>query len=169
MLWLIDHAEELGLDADRFATSGFSAGANMALTATLRLEDALLRRSGSSTPTKAHRSAIKQVICWYPPLDYRQCREARIASCSRPDKTLPAFFTKLFDSSYLHPPRDIVLDSPYLSPGIAPDTLLGLLPHELVRSIYRSLERRAELAFYSFYIPVAGTCSVLRASASANA
>ncbi|KAH7104578.1 alpha/beta-hydrolase [Auriculariales sp. MPI-PUGE-AT-0066] len=139
MLYLIDHAVELSLDPDRLGTSGFSAGGNMALTATLRLEDALLRRAGSSSQnyTASHRSAVKLIVAWYPPLDYTCPRADRIASCSRPDKTLPAFFTKLFDSSYLHPPRDIMLDSPYLSPGIASDTLLGLLPNELLLYLCR--------------------------------
>lgn len=38
VLWVAGHADELGLDAHRIATSGFSAGGNLALTGLLRIE-----------------------------------------------------------------------------------------------------------------------------------
>lgn len=107
----------------------------MALTATLLLQDALLRRAGGDeTPAqaRARHNAVKFVAAWYPPVDVTLARDARRASCPRPDKTLPAVFTTLFDKSYLWPPGTVELDSPYLSPGIAPDALLQLLPRELL-------------------------------------
>lgn len=134
ILWLLDHAAELSLDSERLGVSGFSAGGNMALTATLRLQDALLRRAGASDAdlTGARRHAVKLVASWYPSTDYTRARAERRASSVRPDKALPGFFTRLFDKSYLHPPRDVALDSPYLSPGVADDALLALLPYELL-------------------------------------
>lgn len=39
VLWIAKHAEELGLDAERIALSGFSSGGNMAFTVPLRLYD----------------------------------------------------------------------------------------------------------------------------------
>lgn len=108
----------------------------MALTVPLLLQDALLRRDTSvkdETATQAERrhNVVKLVVAWYPPVDVTRSRDERRASCVRPDKTLPAVFTTLFDKSYLWPPGDVSLDSPYLSPGIADDELLKLLPHEL--------------------------------------
>ncbi|KZW00615.1 alpha/beta-hydrolase [Exidia glandulosa HHB12029] len=135
LLYMLDHASELSLDADKLGVCGFSAGGNMALTATLLLQDALLRRAGGSeTPEQAQKrhAAVKLVVSWYPPVDVTLTRDQRRASGSRPDKALPAFFTTLFDKSYLWPPGTVELDSPYLSPGVAADDLLQLLPHELV-------------------------------------
>jgi len=76
---------------------------------------------------------IKCVIPWYPSLDYTRTREERRGTCKRADQELPAFFTNLFDDSYLHPPKDVALDSPYLSPGVAPTELLrDALPEEII-------------------------------------
>ena len=76
---------------------------------------------------------IACLIPWYPPVDYTRTREQRRATCRRADQELPALFTDLFDESYLHPPHTINLDSPYLSPGVAPTSLLkSALPKEII-------------------------------------
>ncbi|KAJ9631608.1 hypothetical protein H2203_000007 [Taxawa tesnikishii (nom. ined.)] len=175
ILWVAEHAEELGIDATKIALSGFSSGANMAFTVPIRLHDHLtgfsrsittedvpivhgmrgnpeLTNEGSSTefaitPAGSSQKAQQQhldvpskrpelkvtgqtrvdicAICpWYPPTDYTQTREQRRATCARKDQELPALFTDLFDESYLYPPDTLPLDSPYLSPGIAPTKLL---------------------------------------------
>lgn len=76
---------------------------------------------------------ICSIISWYPSLDYTRTREQRRATTLRKDQELPALFTDLFDDSYLHPPDTISLDSPYLSPGVAPTSLLrAALPQEII-------------------------------------
>ena len=209
VLYVHRHAEELGIDKDKIALSGFSSGANMACTVPLRLYDEMMgfprdepmsrpptakekveramhgvssklhktkSNSGGSaassstrvapessnvqvlspddpppptpdkstrkndtneTVTEQHASLPEVSICgiipWYPSLDYTRTREQRRATCKRKDQELPALFTNLFDDSYLHPPDTISLDSPYLSPGVAPTSLLrAALPQEII-------------------------------------
>ena len=50
VLWLAQHAEELMLDADRFAISGFSSGGNMSFTVPLCLQGELFERTASGQP-----------------------------------------------------------------------------------------------------------------------
>ena len=192
VLYLHNHAEELGIDTEKIALSGFSSGGNMAFTVPLRLHDEIsgfqrddlppnnpeavsatqheVHDAGnastsdpptadgtvrmldpesppSSPPRQQKRTTIESVaeshtnlpniklrciISWYPSLDYTRTREQRRATCARKDQELPALFTDLFDESYLHPPT-INLDSPYLSPGVAPTALLkAALPEEII-------------------------------------
>lgn len=85
----------------------------------------------SSIPTPEIQIAC--IVPWYPSLDYTRTREERRATCRRADQELPALFTDLFDDSYLHPPKEVSLDSPYLSPGVAPTSLLrNALPQEII-------------------------------------
>ncbi|GIZ45844.1 hypothetical protein CKM354_000899400 [Cercospora kikuchii] len=201
VLFVHQHAEDLGLDPQKIMLSGFSSGGNMAFTVPLRLYDHLtgfhretledsddtLPREGSEEgeryplrqwnaddsasscstkaptdpnnlvldpnkspppvpgrPTKNNTTVgeralnvpsiqIRGIIPWYPSLDYTRTREERRATGLRADQELPAFFTNLFDDSYLHPPKDVTLDSPYLSPAVAPSDLLrNALPDEII-------------------------------------
>ncbi|KAM0720842.1 hypothetical protein Q7P37_003127 [Cladosporium fusiforme] len=192
VIWVHQNAEELGIDPNKIALSGFSSGANMACTVPLRLWDEMMgfpreddtnmrnpvsrsqnpfdspESSTSKLPQQAgqvemidpsgppppmkrspitkhnmqvREDVLKQVsdislraiVPWYPSLDYTRTREQRRATCSRKDQELPALFTDLFDESYLHPPHSISLDSPYLSPGVAPTALLkNGLPEEVI-------------------------------------
>ncbi|EME41239.1 hypothetical protein DOTSEDRAFT_73603 [Dothistroma septosporum NZE10] len=215
VLYIHKHAEELGINPDKMALSGFSSGGNMAFTVPLRLWDQQtgfarddsqldvsraddaeagvnkltgkveihdppassssdLTGSSSSThvppeqaqgemldpngpppvPTRDVKQSatinersivpdetddilpevrIKCIVPWYPSLDYTRTREERRATCVRADQELSSLFTNLFDDSYLHPPKDVSLDSPYLSPGVAPTSLLrNALPHEII-------------------------------------
>ncbi|KAJ5456253.1 hypothetical protein N7530_011527 [Penicillium desertorum] len=123
LLYLARHAGELGLDVSRVALSGFSAGGNLAVTVPLRL------RGRVSTEVKDHlgraestQNLLNQVsdlhvvalFAWYPILDFEESRDHRRAMSLMPDKTLPAFFTTLFDEAYLPNfedplPRDVFL------------------------------------------------------------
>jgi acetyl esterase/lipase len=183
VLYMANEADELGIDANKIALSGFSSGANMAFTVPLRLYDhqsefsrvdgstSLLTLPDSNTvddpgasslsvnrinrsrshtvaPTLAslqkQKMTVKQceavqsvsvcaIVPWYPSCDYTQTREERRNTSVRTDQDLPAIFTNLFDESYLHPPDTIPLDSPYLSPGIAPTSLLReALPQDII-------------------------------------
>jgi len=197
VLWVHKHADELGIDKEKIALSGFSSGGNMSFTVALRLWDeqngfaredeslldsqqkaehalATMTESASSSATKvqpdneniqvlhpdepppmvpsadsskysnAKQTAktqqreldnvkIRCIVPWYPSLDYTRTREERRATNIRKDHELPAVFTDLFDESYLHPPDTVALDSPYLSPGVAPTSLLKAgLPQEII-------------------------------------
>ena len=200
VLYVHNHADELGIDKTKIALSGFSSGGNMAFTVPLRLYDelhgfprdaaptpapttkqrmerALHGHALSSSPTASSTTSgpsassestkveildpdspaspaqpskaqpsprvreAKQMpdiklaclIPWYPPVDYTRTRAQRRATSARTDQELPALFTDLFDESYLHPPDTISLDSPYLSPGVAPTALLrAALPEEII-------------------------------------
>ncbi|KAL9074918.1 MAG: hypothetical protein Q9157_004214 [Trypethelium eluteriae] len=151
VIYIAEHAEELGLDENRIALSGFSSGANMSFTVPLRLQEELeaenleieeMSRSTSSSTTKAMNSGktlvrsqkninIAAIVAWYPPTDYTQTREQRRQTCSRMDQELPALFTDLFDESYLQPPT-MDMSNPYLSPGVAPLSMLQELPQDII-------------------------------------
>ncbi|KAK0262629.1 hypothetical protein B0A54_10553 [Friedmanniomyces endolithicus] len=79
---------------------------------------------------------LRCLIPFYPSLDYTLTRTERRATLSptiRAAHSLPPLFTDLFDESYLHPAPAIPLDSPYLSPGVAPSALLkAALPRDIV-------------------------------------
>jgi acetyl esterase/lipase len=189
VIWIHKHAAELGIDKDKIALSGFSAGGNMAFTVPLRLWDEMMGfprdednirpnsppnpfTSGESSPASSTTAgpsqvevldpiqppqpihtttdksgvqashgelkrisdiSLRAIVPWYPSLNYNQTRAQKRATTVRKDQDLPAFFTDLFDESYLHPPDTISLDSPYLSPGIAPTSLLkNALPQEII-------------------------------------
>jgi len=155
ILWLVNHAQELNLDPDNIAVSGFSSGANMCFTVPLRLLEELEmqmargedhRKSvvlGQRPPlqkafsdgrilVKARQEIrVKAVCSWYPPTDYTRTRAQRRETCSRLDQQLPAVFTELFDESYLQPPTMDMAD-PYLSPGAAPMHMLAGMPEEVI-------------------------------------
>ncbi|KAI0458585.1 Alpha/Beta hydrolase protein [Xylaria acuta] len=117
LLYVIRNAEELRIDPDRLATSGFSAGGNIAITAPMRLH--LLSQT---MPIPRH--TIVALATFYPITDYTLSREERRAGSVRPDATLPASLTNLFDASYLFPP-ELDLADPCLSPNKASDELLS--------------------------------------------
>lgn len=117
VLWVQQHAAELGVDAARVGVSGFSAGGNMAFTVPLRLAE--------------QGTAVSVVVAWYPSTDFTNPRAIRRMTNVRPEKGLPEVFTDLFDASYLHPRGAVAMDSPYLSPGVAPRELLRCLPDDI--------------------------------------
>ncbi|KAK4183560.1 putative esterases and lipase [Podospora australis] len=119
LLYIINHADELAIDPLKLATSGFSAGGNIALTSTILLNDHLKK-----SPKTAPKHKIRAVATWYPICDYTESREVKRARSTRPDQTLPANLTSLFDASYLYPPT-LSLDSAYLSPSKATDQQLA--------------------------------------------
>ncbi|KAI1086373.1 alpha/beta-hydrolase [Rostrohypoxylon terebratum] len=117
LLYIINNAMDLRLDQNRIATSGFSAGGNIALTAPIRLFE-----HEKTTEIPEHR--IVAVATWYPITDYTLSRADRRASALRPEATLPPVLTNLFDASYLFPP-ELDLAHPFLSPSRASDEILA--------------------------------------------
>jgi len=143
ILYLSEHAEELGLDKNNFAISGFSAGGNMAFSVPLRLNaeilvsqkdrdtDANRVYSGREVEGEVVGAKLKAIVAWYPSVDFTRPRPEREAIPARPDLMMPKFFTDLFDASYLQPPT-LDYSSPYLSPGVAPAELLRELPDTIM-------------------------------------
>ncbi|KAL3481130.1 Alpha/Beta hydrolase protein [Aspergillus californicus] len=139
--YLAAHAADLGIDVSRIALSGFSAGGNLAVTVPLRLRERLaqaeherwLSRAESTHQLVAVTASdlhIVALFCWYPILDFEEPREHRRAMSIMPDKTLPSFFTNLFDEAYL--PSFEERRSPYASPVHATDeALCDALPHDI--------------------------------------
>jgi len=116
LLYIIQNAKDLQIDPNRLATSGFSAGGNIAITAPIRLH--LL---GKTRPVPKY--TIVATATFYPITDYTISREERRADSVRPEATLPASLTNLFDASYLFPPG-LDLGDPCLSPNKASNELL---------------------------------------------
>ncbi|KAI7695118.1 alpha/beta-hydrolase, partial [Hortaea werneckii] len=89
--------------------------------------------SHSTTPPGPFPIALRAVLAWYPSTDYTRTREQRRATCLRKGQELPSLFTDHFDESYLYPPDSVQLESPYLSPGVAPTALLKMgLPNDII-------------------------------------
>ncbi|KAK3361479.1 Alpha/Beta hydrolase protein [Lasiosphaeria ovina] len=133
ILYVIQNAAELRIDPSKLATSGFSAGGNIAMTSALRFSEhvkSLARTSSSSSAAAVPDHRLRAIATWYPITDYTLSRAERRASSIRPDQTLPPTLTTLFDSSYLYPP-DLKLNDPFLSPSKASDELLmeGIPPN----------------------------------------
>lgn len=126
ILYVINHAAELKVDPLKLATSGFSAGGNIAITATLRLADYVFQHPRPVVPPYS----IRAVAAWYPIIDYTLSRDERRATCAKPELCLSPTLTGLFDASYLFPP-DLNLSNPYVSPSGATDEQLarGIPPH----------------------------------------
>ncbi|KAJ5989580.1 hypothetical protein N7481_004790 [Penicillium waksmanii] len=110
LLYLAANAGDLGLDVSRVALSGFSAGGNLAVTVPLRLHSRLSseikEHFGRAESTQrlvdqTNELNIVGIFAWYPILDFLESRDHRRAMSIMPDKTLPAFFTTLFDEAYL--------------------------------------------------------------------
>lgn len=163
LLYLSENAGELNLDRAKIAVSGFSAGGNMTFTVPLRYEEELRRRhgsfgEGSSKAFGSHSSdpneriegelnedqqPVAAIVAWYPSTDYTNTRAERKETIPV-DKGLPAFFTNLFDASYLHPPHEVSVADPFLSPGVAPDEMLRGLPHDIIMYTCQWDELQAE-------------------------
>jgi len=139
LLWLETHAALHNLDATRIAISGFSAGGNMCFSVPLRLHYEL---SLHPRPTS---SRIVALAAFYPSTDFTATRASRRATNVRPDKELPKVFTDLFDASYLHPPKDVAMDNPFLSPAMAGDKeVLAAFPEDIMLVLCEWDELRAE-------------------------
>jgi acetyl esterase/lipase len=145
LLYLAAHASELGIDASRIALTGFSSGGNLAITVPLRLQSRLnndaaseivnidpIRPSDSTQHLVSTQGSLHIVatFAWYPLLDFVASRAHRRAMSVIPGKTMPSFFTTLFDESYL--PDRTQRSSPFASPERACDEILAAgLPHDI--------------------------------------
>lgn len=130
LLYVIRHAAELRIDRSRIATSGFSAGGNIAFTAMLRLASVIRETQPARSTVPDHQ--IVAVMAWYPIVDSTLSRVDRRATAVNPARTLPSTLTDLFDAAYYYPP-DMDLANPYASPAKAADELLARVVPPKVR------------------------------------
>ncbi|KAL8663707.1 MAG: hypothetical protein Q9202_003653 [Teloschistes flavicans] len=130
VLHLAANCEEYGIDPQRIALTGFSAGANLAFTVPLMLHDHFrtgrVDRNMISELPSYH---IVSIISFYPVTDFRKSRASKRASSRRPEKNLPSMLTNLFDASYMPDPANV--SSPFASPSASSDDMLQrALPSE---------------------------------------
>jgi acetyl esterase/lipase len=130
-LYLWKHAQELNLDIERTAFSGFSAGGNFCYTAAFRLHEELKRLRNEGKVNEEEVGKLVSIVSFYPAVDWTKTRAERQASNPNFTPIINPVFGTLFDDAYLHPRPD--MSSPLLSPGLAPDELLrDALPKDLV-------------------------------------
>lgn len=122
LIYLVRHAAELRVDRFRLATSGFSAGGNIAFTALLRLAAATREARRANSPVSDHQ--VVAVAAWYPIVDSTLSRAERRATALNPARTLPSTLTDLFDAAYYYP-AEMDLANPYASPAKATDEVLA--------------------------------------------
>ncbi|KAI1176991.1 Alpha/Beta hydrolase protein [Nemania sp. FL0916] len=125
ILQIFQLADRYNIDTERIILSGFSAGATLATSSWIVLQDPT--RWDYELPTSVPK--IAGIVLYYPPLDWTLDRPQKRKACARPDLTLPSGLTDLIDASYVHPPlprrerTDI-----RLSPGLMSDELIDRLP-----------------------------------------
>lgn len=136
VIWIAAHAEELSLDKERIALSGFSAGGNLCFTVPLRLQDYFAERQTLHREevdgARPEIPYIRAILSFYPTTDYTNPRLVRHAANENPNAELPGYLTNLFDESYLYTLNGPVDPSdPYLSPGVATDAMLASIPERV--------------------------------------
>jgi len=118
-------ADRYNFDPDRILLSGFSAGATLATSSWIVLQDPVRWNYRLPSPPPK----IVGLVLYYPLLDWTLDRPQKRLACKQPEMTLSSGLTNLIDASYLHPPlprrerNDI-----RLSPGLMPDELIDRLP-----------------------------------------
>lgn len=128
VLWLWEHADQLGLDRSKTAFSGFSAGANFCFAVAFRLAEEVERLKREGEEVREGRLVV--IAAFYGACDWTRSREEKNAS--NPDLiALPMWLLKMFDEAYLVGKLD--MGGPLLSPGLADEELLRrVLPGRIV-------------------------------------
>jgi acetyl esterase/lipase len=146
-LYIINNAEEFGIDRNKVFLSGFSAGGSLAVTTALALSPSSpLDSSHTSLPnsttttTTTKQNQIAGVIAFYPVLDFNTPRsikrqQALVYANSNTNSNggkvtpLPGWMTRMFDTSYLPPHLSLDRMDPMISPGLAPSCKLETFPN----------------------------------------
>ncbi|KAI4209327.1 MAG: hypothetical protein LQ351_007719 [Letrouitia transgressa] len=123
ILHLACNSDAYGIDAQKIAVTGFSAGANLTFTVPMMLHDYTERLPLASEGSKNIPSfRIVSLVSFYPILNFSESRTLKRTSSKRPEKCLPPTLTNMFDASYM--PDEKNQTSPFASPAIAPDDIL---------------------------------------------
>jgi acetyl esterase/lipase len=152
--YILDHAEEMGIDKHKVVLSGFSAGGSLAVTTALApsassphlstvsssspqaSSSSADRKSATTTPNSTEtknenkttaKDPIAGVIAFYPVLDFFTPRPIKLAKADGPVTPLPGWMTKMFDTSYLPPLTD--RKDPMISPGLVNEEKLREFPN----------------------------------------
>lgn len=77
---------------------------------------------------------LRVIACaaFYPAVDFTQGRPHRRSMNPSPAHELPYYLTDLFDASYLYPAEDLDMADPFLSPAVAKEDMLSLLPQDIL-------------------------------------
>lgn len=77
---------------------------------------------------------LRVIACaaFYPAVDFTQGRPHRRSMNPSPAHELPYYLTDLFDASYLHPAEKLDMADPFLSPAVAKEEMLNLLPQDIL-------------------------------------
>ena len=127
VLWFYEHAAQFGLDTNKMAIGGHSAGGNLAAVTCLR-----------SVLEKAPFRFCLQVLD-YPPLDLKTCAFDKL----RHPLAIPPQIAVMFDACYIAPGQG---DDPLVSPAVAePELLKGQPPACIITAEFDSLRDEAEL------------------------
>lgn len=124
--WFYDHAADYGLDVERMAIGGHSAGGNLAAVTCLRSvkEDAPFR--------------FRLQVLDYPPLDLQTSAFDKL----RHPLAIPPQLATMFDACYIAPGQG---GDPLVSPANAePSELVGLPPAVVITAEHDSLRDEAE-------------------------
>ena len=125
--WFYDRREEFGLDPEKMAIGGHSAGANLAAVTCLRS-----LREGAPW-------SFRLQVLDYPPLDLKTCAFDKL----RHPLAIPPQIAIMFDACYIAPGQG---DDPLVSPALAePEMLKGLPAACLVTAEFDSLRDEGEL------------------------
>lgn len=133
VIWLWRHADEYDIDISKTAFSGSSAGGNFTYAVSIRLHEELakIENEDKALFAEIRKGKLVNLVVFYGSVDWTQSRAERDESNPKLIPVIPPDIFKLFDESYLYPKPD--MNSPLLSPGIAPDDLLrDALPDSLV-------------------------------------
>ncbi|PHH62821.1 hypothetical protein CDD82_1966 [Ophiocordyceps australis] len=125
ILQIAARATDFGIDPERIMLSGFSAGATIALSSWIVLQEPFRWKYELPFP----KPKIAGIVVFYPTLDITLSRPEKRQLCSRPELTMSPGLSNLIDASYVYPPmsRNQRTD-PRLSPGLMSDGLLAKLP-----------------------------------------
>ncbi|KAG4432764.1 hypothetical protein IFR05_011747 [Cadophora sp. M221] len=132
ILWLWRHADEFGIDISRTSLSGFSAGGNLTYAVSIRLYEVLttFKREDGFGGLGVPRGNVVSLVVFYGSTDWTQTRAEREDSNPELIRTIPPRMFRLFDEAYLSSKPD--MRSPFLSPGLAEESLLkNALPERL--------------------------------------
>lgn len=124
--WFYEHAAEYGLDTDKMAIGGHSAGGNLAAVTCLRsvMENAPFR--------------FRLQVLDYPPLDLKK---SAFDKFSHP-MAIPPQIAIMFDACYIAPGMG---DNPLVSPAVAEvSQLVGQPPAVIITAEFDSLRDEAE-------------------------
>ena len=135
LIYLYENSESLRVDRSRITLSGFSSGANLAITVPLYAHHILNTRG-----------LVKAIVSFYPVLDFFGYPKPKHQAVMEVKRMIPSGLISLQDDAFFFPGID--LKSPYLSPVFAEDKMLATLPQPVIMYICELDELREEAELF---------------------